>query len=228
MTTCNCVDCEECPFETKNIHKETFFEVHVTVAKPNIDKFIEDCKTIGIKPILLDLYLKDETTIKDVMTSSKYECSETEIIIKSDIIVAFLKNQGYDVLRVKIETVPWHPDAPSLKNDKHFHAGQYFESHLQVKCRADDMWKLKSITDPMHLHLSKNAFKKDGEMLTVMATLRWYSGFIEQFKIALGDIKRIIEEQGFEVSKEIIEFTWFDSKIDHDNIWIKNGPVHQN
>jgi tetrahydromethanopterin S-methyltransferase subunit B len=51
------------------------FEIHITVDVSEdfsrVDKFREDCVKIEVKPIVLDLEMK-EGSIKDIMTSSKH------------------------------------------------------------------------------------------------------------------------------------------------------------
>lgn len=226
----NC-NCQNCAFEVKNLQppltKDLFFEVHITVDEGRLEEFKTDCLLIGVKPILLDLYTNEGDVIKDLMTSSVHKCETDEIFREAEKIVTVFKNRGYNVSRVKIETVPWHPDAPSVKNPRAFNVGQYFESHLAIKCKESDIEKLQKITRINRLHLSKNVFKKnDGEIITIMATLRWYYGVIEDFKEKLSEMKALIQAAGFEIEKEIVEFTWFDSKIDHDNIWIGLGTTN--
>lgn len=214
---CNCVDC---PFDVRNSNKELFYEIHITVEQGNLSKFKEDCSELGVKPILLDLYIDNHKPIKDLMTSSKHKADDTSIIIEAEKIADALKERGYNIVRVKIETVPWHPSAPSRDNLKFFAKGQYFESHLAIKYHSEDYDKLVGIVDKLDLHLSKNILKTEGEIKTIMATMRWYDGVIEDFRNTLSECKTLIEFNNFDVEKEIIEFTLFDSRIEHDELWI--------
>ena len=117
------------------------FEIHVTVDGDkskrenfhfDIDEFKEDCSIVGVKPIVIDLEINDGSIIKDVMTSSKFFGDNRTAYEESERIVTELKNRGYDVVRNKIETVPWHPAAPVISRGEAIPNGCYFESHIGI------------------------------------------------------------------------------------------------
>ena len=99
------------------------FEIHITVdgcemrdpiffdrKKFDIDQFKVACNKIGVKPIVLDLEA-NSTIIKDHMTSSKHFGDNKSAYLESQRIFEELEKFGFDVVRTKIETVPWHPTA---------------------------------------------------------------------------------------------------------------------
>jgi hypothetical protein len=99
----------------------------------------------------------------------------------------------------------------------------YFECHLNV--RLEDPLRrtqLEALAHGHDCHLSRNTFKKlaDGTS-TVMMTLRRYSGTSEEVQELVAGIRAHIEEEGFAVEKEIVEFSLFDSKVSHDAEWIR-------
>ena len=101
------------------------FEIHVTIEADSflesISEFKEDCKSIGVKPIVIDLEINDGSIIKDVMTSSKFFGDNRTAYEESERIVRELKDMGYKVVRNKIETVPWHPAAPQNSDPNQVH-----------------------------------------------------------------------------------------------------------
>ena len=64
---------------------------------------------------MLDLQ-RDQIVIKDVMTSSVFMGNNTGAYQEMKRISNGLWAAGFEILREKIETVPWHPAAPSSTN----------------------------------------------------------------------------------------------------------------
>lgn len=199
------------------------YEIHVTVAHPNnIELYKNDCDDIGVKPIVLDLE-NSNTVIKDVMTSSKYYGDNRTAYLECERISNELKTRGYDVVRKKIETIPWHPAAPIKFNTMPKNC--YFESHIGVLIKTEqDKNLLVEITKKHNAHISRNFFKKlDTGEYVQMLTLRNYNTIYTSFK---EDVQMLIDElknNSFEYEKEIIEFSIYDTKVSHDFNWLNNG-----
>lgn len=204
------------------------YEIHITVKGVDREFFKSICSRLGIKPILLDLQTQDGVSIlEDAQTSSVYFGTNAGALAEVERIVKGLKHYDIEVVREKIETVPWHPAAPSDKGIvKTMPKDCYFEVHFNVMLpldgRFDAQLKLQDLAKRNHAHLSRNIFKKlkDGRE-TVMMTYRSYTGTREQFQEyvddwALPDLKMC----GFEVEKVITEFSIYDTKITHDAAWI--------
>lgn len=204
------------------------YEIHVTVdmnaslAKKTLEDFKQDCKSLDVKPILLDLHLRDGAVMKDMMTSSTFMGNNREALDEMKRITYGLQQRGYKVVREKIETIPWHPAAPSYKHENPVMPKNcYFESHLAVLCTAEREDQLQKIADAHYAHKSKNAFKKyDDGTYTVMVTLRTYEGAFEPFKEKVEKLRKTLELFEFDVDKEIIEFSIYDSKVSHDAAWL--------
>lgn len=206
------------------------YEIHLTVHIPqgldseafSIDQFKASCSQLGVKPILLDLHLQEGAVFKDLMTSSTFMGNNKEAYEEMRRISEGLMNDGWAVVREKIETIPWHPAAPSKAHQKpEMPPHCYFECHLNTLCNDDRYVELKRITTKHKAHLSKNAFKKfeDGTY-TIMMTYRSYDDVYEDFKFDLEAIKDDLEYKKFEVEKEIVEFAIYDTKVSHDKEWI--------
>lgn len=216
-----CAGCEDCPFDGSSINKDGDnypFELHITVsAKSDIEQFKHDCAALGVKPILIDAQRKDGASMLDLMTSSVVHGSYQHALNTSFLLAADFAWMGYEVLRRKLETVPWHPAADNPTGD------QYFECHLAVKSLLRDRRRLERIVKRHGGHLSRNAFKSlpDDQCIT-MVTIRSQDSR-ESFDHLVRDMKWVLEMYAFEVEKTITEFAIFDDKISHDAAWI--SPV---
>ena len=241
--------------------KATFplpYEIHVTVNLENsythkhindesLEGFKEDCKSIGVKPIVIDLEMKDKSSIKDVMTSSKFFGDNRTAYEESERISKRLRDMGYEVVRNKIETVPWHPAAPQDKDKDHplWHGepipnGCYFESHIGVIVTKETKPDLEELVDFLNegifefsgtAKLSKNFFKKteDGRFVN-MLTYRSNMANANDFEAEVRAIENIISGKNgwsmldgfrsFEYEKVEIEYAVYDTNVTHDAKWI--------
>lgn len=200
--------------------KDIPYEIHITVSTSDIQQFKDDCKEINVKPIVLDL-INNQNTISDVMTSSIVVGDNNTAIQSMKSISNFFKTKNYTVIREKIETVPYHPAAPNKLNPK-MPDNCYFESHLNVKTSVDLFEKLKLIAYNHNAHVSQNVFKKfDDGTCIIMVTLRYNNLIIEDFKIKLQNlIDSIAKCNEFILMKSIVEFSIYDTKIQHDSQWV--------
>ena len=207
------------------------YEIHVTVERDE-DKNFKDfadifkiaCKKIGVKSIVLDLENKDGVLFKDAMTSSKIYGDNTIAYNEMQRIAGQLKRLGYNVVRQKIETVPWHPAAPTKESDL-MPKNCYFESHISVEIDGSDEMKreLSDIASRLGAHLSRNMFKKiDEGKYIVMLTLRDYHVKRSEFESIVKNVVSELKANGWILpKKEVIEFATYDTKISHDYLWLK-------
>lgn len=205
------------------------FEIHITVKLPfvhkfEIEKFQQTCKQINVKPIILDLQSQSGNSVMDdVMTSSKHFGTNTSAYVEATRIQFELKGYGYEVIRVKIETVPWHPAAPQKRDDK-MPQNCYFEAHIPVTIHSSDESTLRThITQCLlQIHTSRNTFKvlDDGRKV-IMLTYRAHGGWADQFQYI---VKQLMEHIGnaryCEIGKVHTEFSIYDTKVSHDTSWI--------
>lgn len=212
------------------------YEIHITVKYAHPDDFIKVCGDLKVKPILLDLQGKAGVTVlRDVMTSSTYIGNDTSVYLEMDRIHGGLVNRGYEVVRSKIETVPWHPAAPSKKYgqlisklEKDRKEGRYFESHISVITNDENIKKLRELSSSLNCHLSRNVFKRlDEQHYKIMLTYRSTTWF-EMFSISLEKIKKKLEVSNFKFDKVIVEYALYDSKVTHDASWMVNSEKNLN
>lgn len=202
------------------------YEIHITIHTADTERFKAVCNAIGVKPIVLDLLNKAGDILSEVMTSSTISTDDASLsTVQTEVgrISSLLLVEGFVITRVKIETVPWHPDVPTLKNKKFLQNGQHFECHFGVKLHhGSDLALLKNISRKYGLHLSNNIFKiaDDGSKIQ-MATFRAYMMRLEFFEATVNDILNSLQLVQLELEKPVkIEFAIYDSNSDHDKSWI--------
>jgi NTP pyrophosphatase (non-canonical NTP hydrolase) len=203
---------------------KTPYEIHITVKTKKLDNFIGACKLLDVKPIILDLQNQQgDTVMKDVMTSSVHLGTNPSAYAEMEKIAGKMAIGGFEVIRKKIETVPWHPAAPQVKGDK-MPKNCYLESHFAVICSDDTRDKLQKVAKETDCHLSKNIFKKlDDGKYKIMLTYRKHDSVSGDFEADVKSIKSYLEAAGFQVDKTIIEFSVYDTRVSHDSEWINKG-----
>ena len=217
------------------------YEIHVTVDTESfvytggLEDFKSDCNEIGVKPIVLDLEMK-EGTLKDVMTSSKHFGDNRTAYEEANRIANKLTSFGYKVVRNKIETVPWHPAAPTFKTGEPIPNGCYFESHIGVVISPDEKESLQEFVQGLNdrcteagrieiggtCKLSQNFFKKskDGSKFVNMLTYRDNMTCRKDFEHGVEAIKWSLDKCGFDFEKVEVEYALYDTNVNHDSKWI--------
>lgn len=213
------------------------YEIHITVDigaaditdsssgginKSSVDKFINRCTELHVKPILLDLQESGQVGLYDAMTSSKHFGTNRTAVEEAARISTGLQNVGYDVVRIKIETVPWHPAAPQTQGAV-MPKNCYFESHIGVTINqsVQSIHILKYTARIMDAHLSSNAFKTYADGTSVMMlTYRSTENFVV-FSNHLEKLLTELQNSGFSYEKVITEFSVYDTKISHDVDWLQ-------
>lgn len=232
------------------------FEIHITIDLEKsegfyginrepmfdymIEEFKEDCKNIEVKPIVIDLEINN-STIKDVMTSSKHFGDNRSAYEESERIANQLSKLGYHVVRKKIETVPWHSAAPLVDGLIPIPNDCYFESHIGVVITPDQKENLNDFVDFLNdtfeqsesggiAKMSQNFFKKsnDGSKFINMITYRNNLCGYNTFKDEVEMIKYSLMSNGFEFEKVEVEYAIYDTNVSHDNAWLKESELQLN
>lgn len=207
------------------------YEIHVTVdVGSRLQEFRDTCAEARVKPILIDLHLQGGGVMKDLMTSSVFVGNNRTAFDELRRISTFLKEKGFSVVREKIETIPWHPAAPSLAHQRmKMPPNCYFECHLNVLCATkahEDL--LDNIAKGHGAHKSRNAWKRyDNGAYTIMVTYRDYDTVYETFCVRLERLKAALLYAQFQIEKEIVEFSVYDTKVSHDAAWLLQPPLTQ-
>ena len=207
------------------------YEIHVTVKEAVPSVFRHDCAALSVKPVFLALQDRaGKDLMSDVMTSSTHFGDNPSALTELERIASSLSVLGYEVVRRKIETVPWHPAAPSTVNGvSKMPDGGYFECHMNVILESAEVSQfeaqretLQRIAHEHGAHLSRNVFKQlSATQSTVMLTLRSYSNSRERFTGRRDSLHEALKAQGFRCEKLVTEFSIFDSKTQHDSAWLE-------
>jgi hypothetical protein len=203
------------------------YEIHVTVRTNEVERFQDVCKDIGVKSIILDLQKKSGDVLCEVMTSSTISTHDKTVVEAKAAMVGIcvlLTKAGFDVIRSKIETVPWHPLAPSEHNGQSHFEGSHFETHFGVVINySEDVDNLKKIAEQFNLHWSKNILKRrpDGSYIQ-MVTYRSYDKVSEDFSLLVDQILKTMYSKHLTLEKlPKIEFAVYDTNHKHDLNWIE-------
>ena len=191
----------------------TYYEIHLTVElnDNSIEDFRRVCEIIDAKPIVINL---KET--KQVMTSKTVKSILNDVYeqAKQDVIV--LEENGFKVIRVKIETNKIDIDT------------KYNYAEIHVLCHTRKLVEYPNIVNELLLfdskgnqikgHISHNEFKPNVTFIT------WRSKLIEDFNyfnlvykrlMKLGILTDLSEKPELEIiicdSNQQLDSKWIDS-----------------
>lgn len=185
-----------------------FFEVHITVNTTDVNKFVSDCKNIGVKPIVIETIIGNN----QVMTSSVHEGYDY-LNVMNAIKFGLLKLK-YDVVRCKIEAKPEQEINPNFI---------YFETHLRLKLNKNANYDhIFSICKERKFHVSRNLFKKDSEYNYQMITYRQYEPNIHSFNLVVDSMKTYLDKNNIVYDKVEIEECIYDSNVSIDENWLNS------
>ena len=193
-------------------------ELHVTADPATTDPqlFREVCGRLGIKAHVIYNETPQGETTADYLTGSDYQCTSAESVVELGRIATGLQSAGLQVVREKIETVPWHPLAPKSASDTQ-RPGSYFESHFTlpdlptVHGRRILQWQ----GEPFYISTTDNK-RRDG---LLFATLRHYNSTAEEFCQTIEELHSALSQQ-IVVEYPAIEYAMYDSNPSHDRAWI--------
>lgn len=194
---------------------------------PRIEEFKAECALLGVKPLLLDLHARTGI-LSDLQTSSRHIGNDRSAYAEVRRISDGLTEMGWVVVREKIETVPWHPMAPSEADSAPMPESCYFECHFGILVPTGAEAYFREVTTILEdLHTSRNVFKtyEDGSK-KIMLTYRCYTGTREQFQMNVNHYVEglstiFLEPDGYSIDKPITEFSLYDTKLSHDAEWLK-------
>jgi NTP pyrophosphatase (non-canonical NTP hydrolase) len=200
------------------------FELHVTVELPTVESielFKDTCSIIGGKPIVIDANQTQIMTSSVIITDNKGAYDEVMRI--SDKLDA----AGFNVVRKKIETVPWHPATPTTIDQ--INEKTYFECHFNVVVDDKELEILKTRLKNYQVHFSRNKFKIiDDTNFVQMITFRQRT-YLFDFQCKVTEIIRLLEHMDVNalkpgaLQKHNIEYAIWDTNINLDTSWINGG-----
>lgn len=220
---CSCgEDCAECPIGLASEEDLNYpYQLHITVEfriEPDDlmepwYRFKEACENLGMKPLWIRNHMFEHKSIHEFITVRNVNTSQIEAVNTLDVDGQNLSAAGFNVIRSKIETVPWHPDATNPSKD------QYFETHIKLNGDAPiSAWEqLTDIQEDQKLYHSQS-------LQSEYVTFREYGVSYESYKRDLNWAIHKVRECGFTLSDKIIsEFALYDSNVHLDDRWMKRG-----
>jgi hypothetical protein len=198
-----CGQCTNCGMVDTN---KIVYQIHVTVdPSTNPFEFKQICWELKVKPVMVF----NRGAGHDLITSSIVEDNPYDAMLD---IAKKLEEKGFNVVRQKIETVPWNPKIEGMKTHN-----SYYEAHFTVKTvDITDAEEVGFIAEQHGAKLSFNAQHKYTTYVTLRDREADRDTFYKKFQALL---KNLLDFQ-FEVSKVITEFAVFDSNPDHDMVWM--------
>lgn len=202
-----------------NLEKAEHYEIHITVKSDGeIEHFKEACATLEVKPLVVQL--SNGAVPDDVMTSSDFRGTPSELRDECVRILVGLEVMSWNAIRCKVECSPFHEKVRDLQPDDML-PFQYFESHIPIKIVGDDdIGSLRVICRCYETHLSANAFKLGNRDRTLMATFRSSKLTADEFRKATDFRVDQLREALYDAMPPVVEFAIYDSKRSHDNEWL--------
>lgn len=219
-----------------NIAQKTIaYEIHVTIDNENdatIANFQEFCNNYNIKPVIIIM----DGIPSHVMTETVV-CGSVETAHNSLAgIVKVIKDNGFKVIREKIETVPWHPCASQKVGDIVI-PYSYFEVHIPVQlgfeyAHRDLVQKIINNSKRMPqenkrimLSNTQKQIDKNVKLLTYRFNNIDYNTFNSIVEEIMGLLqvwcpKECLEKNNNFNFRPIIEFVLYDSNESLDQQWI--------
>ena len=207
-----CAGCDDCLATSTEIQ----YEIHITVERiADLSTFNNECTDLDVKPLLVNDFFRNGDERLSMMTSSRHKGDDHSAHAEMRRVADGLARAGVKVSRKKIETVPWHPYAPTDVNGRTPNPGQYFECHFKIHTEITS--GLQQILRASNLYLSANPMKYG----VVMATLRYADMTIDVFNATVQIMENYLKKQRLQVDPPRVEFTIYDSNPTYDDDWIK-------
>lgn len=199
------------------------YEIHITVdlGVHAVEFFRETCASLNVKPVLIAMQLRGDSSYTHLMTSSHVSGMDHHAVAEALRITKGLEDAGFQVIRQKIEASQWHLKAPRNYGDV-MPKGCYFEIHLPLKMKPERIPRLVEVA-MLGARVSRNIFKihDDGDV-TVMVTLRRDNLPCKSFKKEVDSLVALLILLGFhvDIAEPKIEFALFDTNVHLDHDWL--------
>lgn len=198
---------------------EGIFEYHVTVETNDIDKFVETCHCLRVKPVVI--MLNSGEHVKQVMTSNFVMGIYPNNLKSIQELAKKLEMSGFPSCRLKIEArvssrsksrgIPLTAEQMSVWKDA------YFEFHFKVKVDQGGTERLFDLCRRKNGLIAWNGLKPEGFYLI---TLRICSGGLPEALSANKNFKNYLRSNGYTILQNQKEFVVYDSNPDLDKGWI--------
>lgn len=191
------------------------FETHVTVAHDTpLSSFRSACAELGVKCIAIEL--SEGENRSQPMTGSFHRGPFAEALALSRALAGRLTEQGFDVVRTKIEQ-HGGPDAAEPRADDDAIDRAYFEYHAKLVLPRDAGAVTRAVSAAGG-HLSSNAAHPDPDERYL--TLRAYGLGPGEADARFAALAGTLAREGVRLRGRVRERTVFDSNPSLDRGWI--------
>jgi len=196
------------------------FEAHITVEIASTEHFVEVCERFGVKALQIEL-ARGSRPIHP-MTSSTHSGSLAQVRAEVDGLAERLAEEGFVVVRRKIEAGPHARGVPLTDEEaRRLAMPCYFEVHLRLRIESPERReRLLDVVSPFQAHLSRNARRRSEEGEERFVTLRLHGAGRTTLEHHLGRLRHALEQHAFEVIDEATEVVVYDSDLDLDRGWL--------
>lgn len=214
----------------KDINKIPY-EYHITFEfdkeKYSIEHLREICNRYNTKLVILEIPSVTGDVYKEYMTSSNFYGKNSEAIQLCTELANNFRMEGLNVVREKVETVPWHPLSPQTTDTAH---DGYFEAHIEIPIDNDinpyTLFYLKRICSDFNAVFSQNIFKKYNDYYVQMVTIRKHNSCRKSMENIINDFTSKLKCISISTSTPLLEFCIYDTNKELDNKWMtKNENV---
>lgn len=194
---------------------EAHYETHVTVRATDAERLSRHAADAGLK--LTHILLARGRTASQLMVTPPGAASYAQEFANAQQVCESLRANGFDPVRVKIESTPWAPEVPMQPGDD----GRYFENHVKLLLSPDtDLAELAEVAEPHGAHVSWNARRaRRGGRHERFVTQRCWRMDAVGAHAALGRL--LGDLAGEDVLEVEEEFVLYDSDLSLDDGWIK-------
>ncbi|MEW9531237.1 hypothetical protein [Microbispora sp. NPDC049125] len=142
------------------------FDVHLTVAGDDIERLGAWARSNGVK--FTHIVLDRGAVPSQPMLTIRGRGTLSERRAAASACAARLRDEGFDVVRVKIEAAAWNEDVPQTDATAAALAGCYFEHHVKVVVQGGlsspaepaDLTELAGLAEAHSAHVSRNARRR--------------------------------------------------------------------
>lgn len=204
------------------------YEVHLTVGcldKDQYERFRSLCGEIGLKCIQIDLPAGEFQ--RHTITGSFHRGTLEKVEADAHSLASTIRTRGFDVSRIKIETMMSNPLVPRTVEDaERMTPNQYFECHAKILVPPEGPpLSLRRICEQHAGHLSRNPSNRleDGSMWTFV-TQRFFRTDAATASARFSEMIQALRTEGFDVSNLMREYAVIDDNLALDENWIPHGP----
>lgn len=214
-----------CTFWKKCMEFTGEFETHITVCLNHVDE-VEGLQKWSTNYGFKCLYIVLErgvTASQPMLTRHGWGDFTNELRIAVDSCQS-LSAEGFSVVRIKIETVPWNQGVPQSNSEALNHPpDRYFEHHIKLLLESSaDIVPLLELAERHSVHLSRNVLQTRSD--------NCHERFVTQRCMVVGRVEaqqqlqtllNAITSLEYSVIKVEEEFVVYDSNFGIDEGWIQ-------